>query len=50
MNVENEINKHEPITIDDISSVSFSFDFEEWRCSEPTVILVLCISEKTNKT
>lgn len=39
MNVENEINKHEPYGIDDISSVSFSFDFEEAISELPECII-----------
>lgn len=39
MNVENEINKHEPYGIDDISSVSLSFDFEEAISGLPECII-----------
>ena len=39
MNVENEINKHEPISIDDISCVHFDLDFEEAISELPECII-----------
>ena len=43
MNVENEINKHDPISIDDISCVHFDLDFEGVTTSmrKPNAILIL---------
>ena len=39
MNVENEINKHEPYTINDISCVNFELDFEEAISGLPECII-----------
>ena len=39
MNVENEINKHEPYNIDDISCVNFELDFEEAISGLPECII-----------
>jgi hypothetical protein len=39
MNVENEINKHEPYKLDDISCVNFDLDFEEAISGLPDCII-----------
>ena len=39
MNIENEINKHDPISIDDVSSVHFDLDFEEAISELPECII-----------
>ena len=46
MNVDNEINRHEPYNIDDISSIHFNLDFEESICDLPECIICKLTEEE----
>ena len=46
MNVDNEINRHEPYNIDDISSVHFDFKFEESVADLPECIICKLTEEE----